>query len=197
MSPAQLGSHFRGYARRRRSFARRRPSRAARARPADHRAPGQCLLPGAAGLAGVRAGSLWPAGHGAQSSRCAGAVHGHHGRALCAGARAVRPAGPSADDHSICRADAKHSRAGGALDVESTTRPLGLADVPQPGASAGSAGPSGLPTDMDYSAIPRFLGDATTLVPPAHAATPYAGYDPARDSWRLRARAGGQSLFPT
>jgi cysteine desulfurase/selenocysteine lyase len=63
--------------------------------------------------------------------------------------------------------------------LQSTTRPLGLADVPQPGASAGSAGPSGLPTDMDYSAIPRFLGDATTLVPPAHAATPYAGYDPA------------------
>ena len=63
--------------------------------------------------------------------------------------------------------------------LQSTTRPLGLADVPQPGASVGSAGPSGLPTEIDYSAIPRFLGDATTLVPPAHAATPYTGYDPA------------------
>lgn len=57
--------------------------------------------------------------------------------------------------------------------------PYGLSDIPQPGASAGAAGPAALPTDIDYSAIPRLLGDATTLVSPRHGATPYTGYDPA------------------
>ena len=47
--------------------------------------------------------------------------------------------------------------------LQSTTRPLGLADVPQPGASVGSAGPSGLPTEIDYSAIPRFLATQRPL----------------------------------
>jgi cysteine desulfurase/selenocysteine lyase len=57
--------------------------------------------------------------------------------------------------------------------------PYGLSDVPQLGASAGALGPAEAPTDIDYSAIPRIFGDATTLVPPTHAATPYIGYDPA------------------
>jgi cysteine desulfurase/selenocysteine lyase len=57
--------------------------------------------------------------------------------------------------------------------------PYGLSDAPQPGASTGAFGPAALPTDIDYSAIPRFLGDATRLVPLTHAATPYTGYDPA------------------
>ena len=53
--------------------------------------------------------------------------------------------------------------------LQSSTRPLGLADVPRPGASAGGASPSAAPTDIDYSAIPRLLAGDLALVPPSHA----------------------------
>ena len=53
--------------------------------------------------------------------------------------------------------------------LQSSTRPLGLADLPQPGASAGGASPSAAPTDIDYSAIPRLLAGDMALVPPSHA----------------------------
>ncbi len=56
--------------------------------------------------------------------------------------------------------------------LQSSTRPLGLADVPQPGASAGGASPSAAPTDIDYSAIPRLLAGDLALVPPSHAGAP-------------------------
>ncbi len=56
--------------------------------------------------------------------------------------------------------------------MQSSTRPLGLADAPQPGASAGGASPSAAPTDIDYSAIPRLLAGDTALVPPSHAGAP-------------------------
>ena len=59
--------------------------------------------------------------------------------------------------------------------LQSSTRPLGLADVPQPGASAGGASPSAAPTDIDYSAIPRLLAGDLTLVPPSHAGAPGLG----------------------
>jgi len=48
--------------------------------------------------------------------------------------------------------------------LQSTTRPLGLADVPQP-APRWKRRTFGLAAEIDYSAIPRFIGDATTLVP--------------------------------
>jgi cysteine desulfurase/selenocysteine lyase len=57
--------------------------------------------------------------------------------------------------------------------------PYGVSDAPQPGASLGAGGPAELPAEIDYSAIPRLLGDTTMLVSPTHAATPYIGYDPA------------------
>jgi len=53
--------------------------------------------------------------------------------------------------------------------LQSSTRPLGLADVPQPGASVGSASPYGAPAEIDYSAIPRLLAGDLALVPPTHA----------------------------
>jgi cysteine desulfurase/selenocysteine lyase len=59
--------------------------------------------------------------------------------------------------------------------LQSSTRPLGLADLPQPGASVGSAGPSSAPTDIDYSAIPRLLTGDMALVPPSHAGAPGLG----------------------
>lgn len=61
--------------------------------------------------------------------------------------------------------------------LQSPTRPLGLDQVPQPGASAGSATPDGLPSDIDYSLIPRLLVGATALVPADHrAGAPEIGY---------------------
>jgi cysteine desulfurase/selenocysteine lyase len=59
--------------------------------------------------------------------------------------------------------------------LQSSTRPLGLADVPQPGASAGGASPSAAPTDIDYSAIPRLLAGDLALVPPSRAGAPGFG----------------------
>ena len=59
--------------------------------------------------------------------------------------------------------------------LQSSTRPLGLADVPQPGASAGGASPSAAPTDIDYGAIPRLLAGDLALVPPSHAGAPGFG----------------------
>jgi cysteine desulfurase / selenocysteine lyase len=48
-------------------------------------------------------------------------------------------------------------------------RPLGMPDPPQPGASVGSAQVAS-PAAIDYSLIPRLLGDALALTPSAHAA---------------------------
>ena len=59
--------------------------------------------------------------------------------------------------------------------LQSSTRPLGLADVPQPGASAGGASPSAASTDIDYSAIPRLLAGDMALVPSSHAGAPGFG----------------------
>lgn len=56
--------------------------------------------------------------------------------------------------------------------LQSPTRPLGLDHVPQPGASRGSSGPSGVPSDVDYSLIPRLLAADLTLVPSNHVAPP-------------------------
>ncbi len=58
--------------------------------------------------------------------------------------------------------------------LQSATRPLGLADVPQPGSSAASASP--LPAEIDYSLVPRLLASesALTLVPQGHAGAPDA-----------------------
>ena len=59
--------------------------------------------------------------------------------------------------------------------MQSSTRPLGLANAPQPGASAGGASPLAAPTDIDYSAIPRLLAGDMALVPPSHANAPSFG----------------------
>jgi cysteine desulfurase/selenocysteine lyase len=59
--------------------------------------------------------------------------------------------------------------------LQSSTRPLGLADLPQPGASAGGASPSAAPTDIDYSAIPRLLAGDLALVPLSSAGAPGLG----------------------
>jgi cysteine desulfurase/selenocysteine lyase len=53
-------------------------------------------------------------------------------------------------------------------DLRSPTRPLGFADIPQPGASLGGATPAGVPGEIDYSAIPRLLAGDLALVPPAN-----------------------------
>jgi cysteine desulfurase/selenocysteine lyase len=58
--------------------------------------------------------------------------------------------------------------------LQSPTRPLGLDHIPQPGASLGSSGPSGVPADIDYSLIPRLLASDMALVPPNHVAAPAA-----------------------
>ena len=51
--------------------------------------------------------------------------------------------------------------------MQSTTRPLGAADIPQPGASIGQAAPSNIPGTLDYAAIPSFLTqDGTVASPP-------------------------------
>jgi cysteine desulfurase/selenocysteine lyase len=52
--------------------------------------------------------------------------------------------------------------------LQSSTRPLGLADVPQPGASPGGATSPAVPGEIDYSAIPRLLEGDLSLVPTAH-----------------------------
>ncbi|WP_442755730.1 family 2A encapsulin nanocompartment cargo protein cysteine desulfurase [Methylocystis sp. JAN1] len=49
--------------------------------------------------------------------------------------------------------------------LQSPTRPLGLDHIPQPGASLGGSGPSGAPSEVDYSLIPRLLAADMTLVP--------------------------------
>jgi cysteine desulfurase / selenocysteine lyase len=71
------------------------------------------------------------------------------------------------------------SASGPPMISQPAVAPYGLSDIPQPGASVGAVGPAALPTDIDYSAIPRLLGDSTTLASPRPAATPYIGYDPA------------------
>jgi len=58
------------------------------------------------------------------------------------------------------------------------SRPLGMPDAPQPGASVGSA-PMDSPAEIDYSLIPRLLGDALALTPSAHAAPVHLGLAPA------------------
>ncbi len=58
--------------------------------------------------------------------------------------------------------------------LQSSTRPLGLADVPQPGASLGDTSSFGAPGEIDYSAIPRLLAGDLSLVPGAHLEAPGA-----------------------
>ena len=41
--------------------------------------------------------------------------------------------------------------------MQSSTRPLGIADVPQPGASVGQTTPSNIPGAFDFAAIPKIL----------------------------------------
>lgn len=54
--------------------------------------------------------------------------------------------------------------------MQSPTRPFGVADMPQPGASVGQATPAGVPTALDSSPLQNVsLGDMS-LVPPAHVA---------------------------
>jgi cysteine desulfurase/selenocysteine lyase len=60
-----------------------------------------------------------------------------------------------------------------------TTSQPAIAHIPQPGASAGAAGPAALPADINYAAAPRLLGDATALVSPSHTAMRQTGHDPA------------------
>ncbi len=62
--------------------------------------------------------------------------------------------------------------------AQSSLLPPGLSDLPQPGASAGAFGPPSPPTELDLSALPRFLGETTALIPPTHGLAPYGGYDP-------------------
>jgi cysteine desulfurase/selenocysteine lyase len=68
------------------------------------------------------------------------------------------------------------------------SRPLGLPDPPQPGASVGSA-QSEIPTTIDYSLIPRLLGDSLSLTPSAQAAPLHLGLD-------SRAVPGGTAAPP-
>jgi cysteine desulfurase/selenocysteine lyase len=56
--------------------------------------------------------------------------------------------------------------------LQSPTRPLGLDQIPQPGASVGSSNPSTIPSDVDYSLIPRLLPADMALVPQDRAAAP-------------------------
>lgn len=58
--------------------------------------------------------------------------------------------------------------------LQSPTRPLGLDQIPQPGASLGSSTPSAIPSDVDYSLIPRLLAADMSLVPQSHAGAPEA-----------------------
>lgn len=59
--------------------------------------------------------------------------------------------------------------------LQSPTRPLGLDQIPQPGASLGGSAPP----DVDYSLIPRLLAADMSLVPTDHAAAPpVSGYAP-------------------
>ena len=54
--------------------------------------------------------------------------------------------------------------------MQSPTRPFGVADMPQPGASVGQATPAGVPSALDSSPLQNVsLGDMS-LVPPAHVA---------------------------
>jgi cysteine desulfurase/selenocysteine lyase len=63
--------------------------------------------------------------------------------------------------------------------LQSPTRPLGLDQIPQPGASLGSSGPSGVSTDIDYSLIPRLLAADMSLAPADHVTTlSTSGYAP-------------------
>jgi cysteine desulfurase/selenocysteine lyase len=55
-------------------------------------------------------------------------------------------------------------------NMQSPTRPFGVADMPQPGASVGQATPAGVPSALDSSSLQNVgLGDMS-LVPPAHVA---------------------------
>lgn len=60
-------------------------------------------------------------------------------------------------------------------NLQSPTRPLGLDDVPQPGASPGS---TGAPSDLDFSTLPRLLNAADLTLAPLQAATTSFGLDP-------------------
>jgi cysteine desulfurase/selenocysteine lyase len=54
-------------------------------------------------------------------------------------------------------------------NLDSPTRPLGVGDLPQAGASLGGEAPNGLPGEIDYSLIPRLLPGDLALIPPDHA----------------------------
>ncbi len=56
--------------------------------------------------------------------------------------------------------------------LQSPTRPLGLDQIPQPGASVGGLSPSPVPSDIDYSLLPRLLSADMALVPRNHVAAP-------------------------
>ncbi|GLI93453.1 family 2A encapsulin nanocompartment cargo protein cysteine desulfurase [Methylocystis echinoides] len=51
--------------------------------------------------------------------------------------------------------------------LQAPTRPLGLDQIPQPGASIGSAGPSSV-SEVDYSLVPHLLSADMGLVPSQH-----------------------------
>lgn len=59
--------------------------------------------------------------------------------------------------------------------LQSPTRPLGTANLPQPGASLGSFDSLGAPGEIDYSAIPRLLAGDKALIPSAHLGVPGMG----------------------
>ena len=95
-------------------------------------------------------------------SRCARAFLGHHGRALCAARSPFGPPDlPPTTIPSVVPTP-NISRAFGAVlrcNRHASARPSRRSAT---GRLRGSAGPS-FSTDIDYCAIPRFLGDATAL----------------------------------
>lgn len=54
--------------------------------------------------------------------------------------------------------------------MQSPTRPFGIADAPQPGASMGQAAPAGVPSALDSASLQNVSLSDMSLVPPAHVA---------------------------
>ncbi len=201
--PRAARSHARGFARRRRARRKTRPITRRRAfDPQMIARSGQRLLPGAAGLAGVGAVPFGlpvatPNLPDAPAPSVVTTV-----APLRAGARAVRPAGHSADDHSLGRADAEHSgaeRPDDAAILDASARPRRRAAARRLGGRREPVGradrhrlqrdpaPSGRRPDAGSARLTRAAAGLGTRVYGAGAAAVPGG---------IGAGANRQSLFP-
>ena len=79
--------------------------------------------------------------------------------------------------------------------MQSPTRPFGVADAPQPGASIGQATPVGVPGVLDSASIQNLTLSDYSLIPPAHIAGYPLGVHPDSTPGGVRPQRDGNLYF--